>query len=602
MCIEILPICRKYPSDSKIFITLVEKLQPKILQRLILSQKKVFMSRYSILLLLFALLSSELSFAQNFKHNVFMVSLTDKADSPYSALHPQDYLSVRSIERRKQQQIPIDEYDLPVNPNYIQQILDLGVELQHQSKWLNALAIYVEDTLVLDKIQNLPFVVGIQPLGKRRAAKEAKFFDHFPQEDYEKDENFYGAAFNQVGMLGGHLLHSLGHRGAPKRVAIFDGGFINVYRMPAFDSLFARNKILGTRDFVERDEYVYEGSTHGTNVLSCMAANLPYLIMGTAPDASYYLFKTEDVGGEFRIEEFNWVAAAEYADSLGVDVINSSLGYTGFNDKSMSYEYKDLDGKTAICTRGANIAVTRGMLVVNSAGNEGNGKWHYIGAPADAPNVISVGAVRGDGVKAGFSSFGPTADGRIKPNVSAQGHRARIASFRGYKVSSTNGTSFSSPIMAGMVTTLWGAFPEKTNWEIKDAIEAAGHQAMEPDSALGYGIPDFFRAYVSLMDAGFIVDDASGLSFGMPDIVRDRIDIMVQAAEDKKVKFTVFNKLEQPIYEFETEIKATQLLRLDIPELHKMEDGVYGLRVDVGINRYYSKIVKASKLEARSQP
>jgi serine protease AprX len=553
--------------------------------------------RSYIYLLITLLFLSHSSIAQNFKHDVFMVSLTDKTDSPYSLLHPQDYLSPRAIERRQQQQISIDEYDLPVNPNYIEQILDLGVELQHQSKWLNALAIYVEDTTVLDKIQNLPFVVEIQPLGKRKAAKEAKFFDHFPEEEYEKDENFYGVTFNQVAMLGGHLLHNLGHRGGQKRVAIFDGGFINVYRMPAFDSLFARNKILGTRDFVERDEFVYEGSTHGTNVLSCMAANLPYLVMGTAPDAAYYLFKTEDVGGEFRIEEFNWVAAAEYADSLGVDVINSSLGYTGFNDKSMSYEYKDLDGETAICTRGADIAVTRGMLVVNSAGNEGNGEWHYIGAPADGHNVISVGAVRANGEKAGFSSFGPTADGRIKPNISAQGHRARVASFRGYKVSSTNGTSFSSPIMAGMVTTLWGAFPDKSNWEIKDAIEAAGHQTAQPDSALGYGIPDFFRAYVSLMEAGFIVDDASGLSFGLPAVVDDQIDVMVQAAEAKAVKFTVFDKLERPVYEYETSIKALELLRLDLPILQELEDGVYGLRIDVGINRYYSKMVKASKLD-----
>lgn len=554
------------------------------------------MRNYLILFVLLLFLGHQHITAQTFKHDVFMVSLTDKVDSPYSLFHPQDYLSPRAIERRLQQQISIDEYDLPINPDYIQQILDLGVELQHQSKWLNALAIYVEDTLLLDKIQKLPFVVNIQPLGKRRKVKESKFFDHFPQEEYEKDENFYGAAFNQVGMLGGHLLHSLGHRGDPKRVAIFDGGFMNVYRMPAFDSLFARNKILGTRDFVERDDFVYEASTHGTNVLSCMAANLPYLIMGTAPDASYYLFKTEDVGGEFRIEEFNWVAAAEYADSLGVDVINSSLGYTGFNDKSMSYEYEDMNGETAICTRGADIGVTRGMLIVNSAGNEGNGKWHYVGAPADAKNVISVGAVRGDGQRAGFSSFGPTADGRIKPNITAQGQRARVASFRGYKVSSTNGTSFSSPIMAGMVTTLWGAFPNKSNWEIKDAIEAAGHQTSEPDSSMGYGIPDFFRAYVSLMEAGFIVDDASGLSFAMPEVVDNKIDIMVQAAKDKKVKFTLYDKLMRPIHQKETSIKAAQLIRLDIPQLENLENGVYGLRIDVGINRYYAKMVKASKL------
>lgn len=530
--------------------------------------------------------------AQNYNYDIFMVTLTDKAATPYSVFHPQQYLSLRAIERRERQQIAIDERDLPLSPKYLEAIKELGAEIHLQSKWLNAVAIYVKDSTVLEKVRNLSFVSAIEPLGKRRPVKEGKFLEHFPQEEYEKNNNFYGAAANQVAMLGGHLLHDLGHRGHKIQVAIFDGGFINVYRMPAFDSLYANSRILGTRDFVEGDEFVYEASTHGTNVLSCMAANLPYLIMGTAPDAAYYLFKTEDVGGEFRIEEFNWVAAAEYADSLGVDVVNSSLGYTTFNDKEMNYEYKNLNGKTGICTRGADIAVEKGMLIVNSAGNEGDGKWHYIGTPADGFNVISVGAVRANGARSNFSSYGPTPDGRIKPNVAAQGSNAVVAGFKGYKVTTTNGTSFSSPILAGMVAALWSACPDKTNWEIKDAIEASGHQTTQPDSSLGYGIPDFLQAFLRLQEDAMLLVSSTGESFSPKFLLREQMNIVLECDKSYPVTYILYNKLMQPIYtrSFTAEPSAFQLL--EIPNLTDLSTGVYILRIDVGEKRFYSEVVK----------
>lgn len=529
--------------------------------------------------------------AQSAQHDVFFVQLSDKIDNPYSVFHPQDFLSYRAIERRTFQNIEIDERDLPVNTQYVSKIESMGATVLHKSKWLNAISVYIPDSLNRNKIKDLAFVRDFFALGVRREPKEAKLLDPFPHEVYKKGDNYYGNSLNQIAMLSGHILHSMGLEGQGKQVAIFDGGFTGVYRMPAFDSLFSSNRILGTRDFVEGDEFVYEASNHGTQVLSCMAANLPYLVVGTAPGASYYLFKTEDVRSEFKIEEFNWVAAAEFADSLGVDIINSSLGYTTFNDTFMNYSYNDLNGLTSICSRGADIAVEKGMLVVNSAGNEGDGSWRYIGTPADGINVISVGAVRGNGSKAGFSSFGPTPDGRIKPNVSAQGSRAVVAGMNGYSVTTTDGTSFSSPIMAGMVTTLWSAFPQKTNWEIKDAIEAAGSQSTKPDSALGYGIPDFFRAYLYLLDASIAVS-AKGQLYSTAKLVHDELKILIETDKIQLVRYTFYNKLQQILHEGQLMSGPFEVKLIDIPMLKDLQPDVYYIKIEVGNECYYSEILK----------
>lgn len=528
---------------------------------------------------------------QDIKHNVFMVSLADKENSPYSVFHPEEFLSLRSLERRFIQKIEIDETDLPVNPIYISTIEALGAKVINRSKWLNSLAVYIPDSVILKKIDDLPFVLSMLPLGSKKEPKEVIIGEKNALNEYKKTENFWGATLNQVAMLAGDVLHNLGHKGKGKHVAIFDGGFVNVYRMPVFDSLYANNRILGTRDFVEGDAFVYESSNHGTNVLSCMAANLPYLLMGTAPEASYYLFKTEDVGSEFRIEEFNWVAAAEYADSLGVDVINSSLGYTTFNDPKMNYSYEDLNGRTGICSRGADFAVLKGMLVVNSAGNEGDGNWHYIGTPADAHHVISVGAVRSNGSKAAFSSYGPTPDGRIKPNVSAQGSRVVVANDKGNGLSQTDGTSFSSPIIAGMITTLWSAFPEKSNWEIKDAVEAAGSQTMQPDSALGYGIPDFFKAYLSMMESGMAVS-SNGEFFSTQTLVKNSLTVMLECEKETRVKYTLCNKLSQVLYEGEVLTRPMEVNILDLPIINTLPSDVYLIRITIGNYSFTERIVK----------
>jgi subtilisin family serine protease len=265
--------------------------------------------------------------------------------------------------------------------------------------------------------------------------------------------------------------------------------------MPFFDSLRADNRMLQGKDLVDNDNNVYQSSSHGSHVLSTMAANLPGMFIGTGPGATYVCVKTEDVRSELRIEEDNFVAGLEYADSLGVDLVNSSLGYTTFNIKSMSHSYKDMNGKTSRASIGTDIASEKGMLIVVSAGNEGNGRWKYIGAPADAKHALSVGALDRNDKRVSFSSQGPTVDGRVKPNVMARGRQTVVGSLYSYQVDSSDGTSFAAPVLAGMAASLWSAFPEKSNFEIKQAIEQSADRYENPDGKYGNGLPDFYKAY-----------------------------------------------------------------------------------------------------------
>ncbi|MCH2044195.1 MAG: S8 family serine peptidase [Saprospiraceae bacterium] len=541
---------------------------------------------------------STLLFAQpeKYKLDVYWVEFLDKDNTPYSIFHPEDYLSPRALERRRRYNIPIDETDLPIDPVYLRKIKDLDLKILNTSNWFNAISVYIphKDKNKAEQIRQLPFVKNIDYLGKFRPVKPPKLSKRKANPstyEEEKISNYFGYASNQTRMLNGHLIHKFGYKGQDMHVAIFDGGFTHVHRMPAFDSLRAQDRILGTHDFVQGDEFVYESSTHGTNVLSTMASEMPYLLVGTSPQASYYLFKTEDVKGEYRIEEFNWVVAAEKADSLGVDVINSSLGYTNFNDTTMSYKYEQLDGKTALCTRGANIAHSKGMIIVNSAGNEGGGKWHYIGAPADAEGVISVAATQKDGERAYFSSYGPTADQRLKPNLAARGQSTAVASKYDYKASSSSGTSFSSPVLAGMITSFWGAFPELDNKQIQDVLEKSASQATEPDTSLGYGIPNFYSAYIMSKD-GVILIDTKGEIYSTKTIVNNDFSLLVEAQSLSIVNLKVYNSLHELLHK-ENELELNMEVHdFQIPNLKEYPRGIYWLNIQVNERQYWMKLVK----------
>ncbi len=526
------------------------------------------------------------------KHSLHIVEFTDKNDSPYSVFRPQEFLSARALYRREKTGVQIDEYDIPINTTYINKVLGMGVNLHGTSKWLNAIAIHTMNQDILDKIVLLPFVKRVKALGKFRKITPPEVPKPKPKRDRKQHtDNYYGEGFNQVRMLAGDALHQLGYTGKGVHVAIFDGGFEHVNRMPVFDSLFAEERILGTWDFVQGDPHVYEASTHGTDVLSCMGSKAPHLLVGTAPDAYYYLFTTEDVQGEFQIEEFNWVAALEHADSLGVEVVNSSLGYTHFNDTTMSYEYDDMNGQTAYISRGAEIGVSRGILVVNSAGNEGRSDWHYVGAPADAPGVLSIAAVRGDGRRANFSSWGPTPDGRIKPDIAAQGFGTVVSNNYKYAVKRTAGTSFSSPVMAGMVASLKQAFPESPIESIKQAIKRSSTQFNQPDSSLGYGIPNYFVAYILLNEATVVLDH-TGNMFSTFGTVGNRLSFIIEQKKNTPVEVYLIDKLGQIKYQTKTEIIGNSIQEFKIPNLENYPADFYILKLVVDGMPIPIKIIK----------
>jgi hypothetical protein len=413
----------------------------------------------------------------------YWVEFTDKNNDSYSLASPEAFLSERAIERRKKQSIEIDSTDLPVNEAYLDSLRAYGFVAKHTSRWLNAASIEVTRNKRLAPLSQLSFVKKIYPVGNNTTYSSALAM--VPQSGEEE--------LNQVEMLGGDVLHSQGFKGEGLHIAVLDGGFYKANENPILSNLFDNGQVIETFDFEENDDQVYEDSEHGAKVLSVMGGFQEGTFSGTAPEANYYLFRTEVGQFERRTEEDNWIAAAEYADEVGVDIINTSLGYSVFDDPADDYTYEDMDGNTTAITRAADMAAAKGILVVVSAGNEGNGEWRYITAPADGDSVLTVGAVDQGEAWASFSSVGPTADNRIKPDVAALGSGTTAAGSSGSLIQ-VSGTSFSAPLIAGMSACLWQKMPEMTNWQLIEKIRNAGSQSDNPDNYLGYGIPNFAEA------------------------------------------------------------------------------------------------------------
>jgi len=461
------------------------------------------------LFLLIAFFHSITTFAQD----RYVIFFTDKNNSPYSVSAPQQFLSQRAIDRRLNQGISITSEDLPVNPSYVQGLSAAGATILGTTKWFNAAIVYIPNTTVMGNILQLPYVQNSLNIGRIKSGDSHTKFDVQLPAPYASERTHssaavtffnYGYSFNQINMIGLNGLHDMGLTGEGMLIAVMDAGFLDANLMVCFDSLFAQNRIAATWDFVDNESDVYDDHYHGAAVLSCMASNVADSIIGTAPHASYLLLRSEDAATEYIIEEYNWAMAAEYADSAGADIINSSLGYTTFNDPAQDHTYMDMNGNTAPVTIAADFAASRGILVVNSAGNEGGSNWNYIGAPADGDSVLAVGAVNAQENYAGFSSNGPSYDGRIKPDVAARGQNTWLYSpYSNNLPIMANGTSFSSPVMAGAVACLWQAWGTKNNMEIIDAVKRSAHQFNNPDTLLGYGIPDFSLAN-SLLGLGDI--------------------------------------------------------------------------------------------------
>ncbi len=436
--------------------------------------------------------------------NRYWVEFIDKSGTPYRLDQPAAYLSARAIERRQKQGIAIDSSDLPVNPSYLAAVSSAGAIVRHSSKWLNGATIEAPDAPTLARVQALPFVRSTRKNGLSTHHNEhprpSKFAWHGLQEGAPRqsaDSGQYGAGWEQLSLHKGEWLHNRGFRGEGVWIAVFDAGFIEVDRLSCFDSLRRGNRIADTWDFVDLTPNPYGFDAHGTYVMGCLAAWWPGRLVGTAPGATYLLYRTENnIGGsENQIEEDNWVAAAERADSAGADVFNTSLAYSTFDDASMDHTYSDMDGQTARITRGADFAASKGILVVASAGNYGNSAWKYIAAPADGDSVLAVGAVARNRNRVAFSSQGPTSDGRIKPNVMAVGSGAASCDLTGQDVAYVSGTSFSGPIMAGLAACLWQSRPNARSMQVFKALEISGDRSAAPDTFFGHGIPDVSRAW-----------------------------------------------------------------------------------------------------------
>jgi len=423
--------------------------------------------------------------------NRYVVYFPDKAETNYSVERPLEFLSQKAIDRRVKVGFEITEEDFPVNQNYVDSLEKYNARPYYTSRWFNAAIVQV-DVAIKDALLGKSFVSSIDYVApgveyvETPSEINTSYTSNAPATSTKTSDR-------QLNMLAADYMHQDGYTGKGLWIAVFDGGFAGANESSVFQDLFENDKIKDMEDFVSGGKDVFKYDDHGTQVLSCISGKYNTQIVGTAYDADISLYVTGDDAvyeDEFRIEEYNWVIAAEKADSSGVDIISSSLGYNTFEDSSMDYTTAQLDGQTAVVTKGAEMVSDRGVLVVNSAGNSGGDAWNLITFPADGKSVLAVGGVTSSKVRSNFSSFGPTADDRIKPDVAALATSTVVINGQGNIVTS-NGTSFASPLIAGFAAGLWQAKPELTNMELKELIINSSSQANNPDNSLGFGIPNY---------------------------------------------------------------------------------------------------------------
>ena len=509
--------------------------------------------------------------------NTYRLYLTDKNNNQYTIENPGEFLSERAIDRRARYSIPITESDLPVSKIYIDSLQKLGLTILNKSKWLNSVAVFTTDSELIDTIDRLSFIKSKTKFEKGSSKKRSSgSINENQAEIFTSNEKIdYGDANVQVGIINTHVLHQNNFQGQGIIIAVLDAGFYNVDLLPAFDSLWINQQILGVKDFVDGDTQVFDASDHGMKVLSVMGGNIPGKLVGTAPKAKYWLLRSEQTSWEYSVEEDNWAAAAEFADSVGADIINSSLGYSEFDNAQQNYTYSDMDGNTAFITRAADMASSKGILVVSSAGNLGDDSWNYISAPADGDSVLTVGAVDSYANYVSFSSKGPTYDGRIKPDISAMGYRVTVQGIDG-NITLSNGTSFSSPLIAGATACLWQALPELTNTQIIQRIRESAHQYSKPDNLTGYGIPDFAKA-AGLNSMDFISISSNRESIKIyPNPFKSYIYVEMGKKPTKEFKVEIFDITGKKVF---TKFFTTSVKEVKIDSLQHLKNGLYLVRV-----------------------
>ena len=523
--------------------------------------------------------------------NRYMVFFDTKFESDYTLESPEAYLSERAIERRQKYNIPITLQDLPVNVVYINGVNNLaGVTVFYQTKWLNGVLVEAEESKVTDieqlsYVQEVKYVAPGERLNLQSVTESAT--SEFPDQASRKSE-LENATQND--MIGADEMHSAGFTGQGKMIAIFDAGFIGTNISPYFTRMYENNKVIATWDFVENTNNIYRYDDHGTSVLSTITAYFEDVFVGVAPDADVILCVTEDVPTEYAIEEYNWLFATEYADSIGVDIINTSLGYNTFDDPSMDYSYEDMDGNTAIITQATDIAASKGILCVVSVGNEGDDAlWRKMVAPADADSVISVGAVNEDEVYQVFSSTGPTYDDRIKPEVSALGKGTSIVGWNGL-LTSGSGTSYAAPLVAGLAAGVWQSYPDLNNMEVMELIKKGSSQYSNPDTLIGFGIPDFkaIQSEITSLD-----DDLSEKGYKIyPNPVKNHrlfVEILNPRSSGYDINIQIFDLNGSMVFNYKAEkIKKGNRFELD---LKKLSTGIYVLHLYSGKDYGKAKIL-----------
>lgn len=531
---------------------------------------------------------------------MYWVQLKDKNGNKFSVTAPSAYLSEKSIERRRRQNISINSSDLPVSNTYIDEIKAMDVLILKQSKWFNSILISCPDDDKVEFIKALPYVKEVKKIEalsdfQLPSKFQTEAYSAFPPEKMNLPSQpaatlNYGYSYSQAHQINVDCLHDMGYQGQGMTIAVLDAGFLDANILPAFDSLRMNNRLLGTRDFVTGDTMVFEDFPHGMSVLSCMAGYLPGQIIGTAPRAGYWLLRTEDAASESIVEEINWLTGAEFADSVGADIINSSLGYNYFDNSADNHTYADMDGNTTIITKAADWAASKGILVVTSAGNYGGGPWYKITAPADADSVLTIGAVDSMGVIASLSSRGPTFDGRIKPNTVARGLNTVIAGNTG-GITTSSGTSLSSPITAGAAACLWQANPGKSNMQLIDAIQQSASLSNNPDTVMGYGIPDFCAANTIL--TGIEKQNLNKEKLTVyPNPFENELNISLYSYKKQAVTIKLYDILGHEIVEIEKLVNANSNNNFSISDIAKLPDGLYLLSVAASDKNYYEKIIK----------
>ena len=542
----------------------------------------------TILLFLFAIISLKGS-AQS---NRYVVKFKDKAGTLFSINNPTQFLSQRSIDRRIKQNISFDETDLPLSPKYIDSVRLAGhVQIINQSKWLNQVCIETDDIEAITKINSLPFVLKMQAV-KKYTNQEPIIRQKFNVE-YKKTTTIqatkglddvlnYGNAFGQIHIHDGEFLHNKGYRGEGMLIAVIDAGFYHYQTLPAFDSINLNHQIIDTYDFVANKKSVNEEHSHGMQCFSVIAANIPGKLVGTSPKANFVLYRSEDVATESPIEEQYWIVAMERSDSIGADITSTSLGYSNeFDNPAFNYTYADMNGMTTMMAKAATMAARKGMILLASAGNEGGKNWKFITTPADADSILSVGAVDAAGVPGSFSSYGPTADGRVAPTVASVGVNTFLSSTGG-GITNGNGTSFAAPNLAGLVACFWQAFPEFTNMEIIEAIKRSSNTYKNPNNRTGYGIPNFRLAYEDLeaqrTKKRLIALLGEKVLKVFPNPFKDQFTVAVKPKNTALASFLLYNSDGRLITSQQLSLVENEVQEIIFKDLQPLQKGVYILK------------------------